>query len=62
MNSKSRYKLDLDKVNSIDDIKRILKVLDISFAPNYAPLESIKDLIKIEEKPLGVPITISGQC
>lgn len=42
------YEIDFDKVQSIEDIKRILIALDIRFSPSYPALNSIIDLIKLE--------------
>ena len=46
----SHYKIDFDKVNTIEDIKRILKVLDLGLEPNHPNLKDIEDLVKLEEK------------
>ena len=47
-------RIDWDKVNTLEDIKRILKSLEITFLDNYKGLENIKDLtyeVKDEEIP-----------
>lgn len=42
----SHYKIDFEKVKTLEDVIRILKVLDIAFEPNTKNLDEIKDLIK----------------
>jgi len=46
----NHYVIDWDKVQSLDDVKRLLKALHISFEPN-ADIASIKDLVKLQDKP-----------
>ena len=46
----SHYKIDFDKVKNIDDIKRILKALEVSFEPNDPNVKNIDDLVKLEQK------------
>jgi hypothetical protein len=50
MYSKTHYKIDFDKVNTIEDIKRILKVLNIAIEPNSRILKEIADLVRLEPK------------
>lgn len=44
------YKIDFDKVQTIEDIKRLLKAIDIGFEPNNPRLKDIEDLVKLEDK------------
>ena len=44
------YVVDWDKVQSLDDVKRILKVMNMAFE-RTTDAESIKDLVRLEEKP-----------
>lgn len=46
----NHYKIDWEKVEGLEDIKRILKALDISFEPNSYALNSIKDLVVLVTK------------
>lgn len=48
------YVIDWDKVQSLDDVKRILKTMNIAFA-RTCDLSSIEDLVVLQEKP-GVKI------
>ena len=44
------YVVDWEKVQTIDDIKRVLAALSIAFEPNSPALESVKDLVRRERK------------
>lgn len=47
---KTRYKIDFDKVESIEDIKLILEVLQIRFvSPDAANLDMIRHLLVVDE-------------
>lgn len=46
------YKIDFEKVKSLEDVIRILKAMDISFERSDN-VKEIEDLIKLEEKPMG---------
>ena len=44
------YVIDWDKVRSLDDLIRILKVMNMAFE-RTTDGESIKDLVRLEKKP-----------
>ena len=44
------YVVDWDKVETIEDIKKILTALQISFEQDCSGLADIKDLIKLVDK------------
>lgn len=44
------YKIDFDKVNSIEDVIRALKALDISFEENDSRVHEIEDLVVLVDK------------
>lgn len=44
------YKIDFEKVKSLEDVIRILKAMNISFE-YYADIVGIKDLVKLVNKP-----------
>jgi len=46
----SHYKIDFEKVKTLEDVIRILKVLDVAFEPYTKGLDEIKDLTKEESK------------
>lgn len=46
----SHYKIDFDKVKTLEDVKRILKVLDLGLEPNHPKLKDIEDLVKLKVK------------
>jgi len=46
----SHYKIDFEKVKTLEDVIRILKVLNVSFKPYTKGLDEIKDLVKKEPK------------
>jgi len=41
-----RYEFDFDKIRNVEDIKRVLKALRISFTDQYPAFEEVKDLLK----------------
>lgn len=41
-----RYEFDFDKIKSVEDVKRILIALRISFSEKYPAFEEVKDLLK----------------
>ena len=47
------YVIDWDKVQTLDDVKLLLKAADISFGPECTALESIIHLVNKEEKKTG---------
>ena len=44
-----QYEIDWDKVATLDDMKRVIAVLDIRIDSNAPCLPSIKDLVKPTE-------------
>lgn len=44
-----RYEIDYDKVNSIEDIKKVLMGLNISVYDNYNNFDALKSLLKKSE-------------
>jgi hypothetical protein len=46
----SHYKIDFEKVKSLEDVIRILKALDLSLEADHPNLKEILDLLKLEEK------------
>ena len=57
------YVIDWDKVNSIDDLKRLIAVMCIAFEPDNPHLHFVRDLVKRQDKnqPLPMPSVISLQ-
>lgn len=47
----NHYVIDWEKVKTLDDIKRILKALDIGFEPNNPNVDAIMDLVNLQNKP-----------
>lgn len=45
------YVIDWSKIQTLDDIKRLIAAVQISFEPNNPNIESIKDLLMLEKKP-----------
>ena len=41
-----RYEFDFDKIKTVEDVKRVLISLRISFTDQYPAFEEIKDLLK----------------
>jgi len=41
-----RYEFDFDKIKTVDDVKRVLESLMISFTDQYTRFEEVKDLLK----------------
>ena len=52
------YVIDWEKVQTLDDIKRLLTAMEISFEPNSPHIASVEDLLRLEYKP-AVRFTIS---
>lgn len=52
----SHYKIDFEKVKTLEDVIRILKVLDVAFEPSAKGLDQIKDLVKEEPKSGAVAV------
>lgn len=55
----SHFKIDFTKVQTLEDVIRILKVLDIAIGPDIKGIDEIKDLIKEEPKENGSFITLT---
>ena len=54
----SHYVIDWDKVQTLDDLKRIVAAVQITFEPNNSHIENIKDLVHLEAKhgPIDLPL------
>jgi len=52
----NHYVIDWSKVQTLDDMKRIIAAIDITFEPNSPRLESVKDLV--QEEPKYKPIAV----
>lgn len=52
----NHYVIDWDKVQTLDDMKRIIAAIDITFEPDSPRLESVKDLVR--EEPKGKTIAV----
>jgi hypothetical protein len=46
----NHYVVDWDKVQTLDDMKRLMKAMNITFEPDYEGLEDIKYLLRLESK------------
>jgi hypothetical protein len=46
----NHYEIDWDRVNNLEDIKRILRATNMVFDPPMLPRE-IEDLVVLKEKP-----------
>jgi hypothetical protein len=42
----TRFEFDFDKIKTVEDVKRVLISLRISFTDQYPAFEEIKDLLK----------------
>lgn len=51
--SPERYVIDFDKVKTLDDMKRILYGLRISFSQDNEYIDSIHDLVRLENYSVG---------
>lgn len=47
----NHYVIDWGKVQTLDDMKRLISALNISFDPIDSKVEGIKDLVRLEVKP-----------
>lgn len=45
------YVVDWDKVQSLEDVKRLLKAINPTFEPNCSTLPDVIDLCRKERKP-----------
>jgi len=52
----NHYVIDWSKVQTLDDMKRIITAVQITFEPDSPMLDSIKDLVR--EEPKGKPIAV----
>lgn len=50
------YVIDYDKINTVEDIKRILQALEIAFEQGNKGVQSIKDLVVLVDKQTGEPL------
>jgi hypothetical protein len=61
------YSIDWDKVNTIDDIRRIIKAVDIKIADDHKDFQNLKYLLGEEDHSMEInfnemtPITIEGE-
>ena len=46
----NHYVIDWDKVKTLDDMKRLVKAMNIAFEPDCAELSGIEDLVRLEPK------------
>jgi hypothetical protein len=46
----NHYVIDWDKVTTVDDIKRILAAMDVSFEPDHGGLHLLGDLVMLVPK------------
>lgn len=44
-----RYVIDWDKVQTLDDMKRLLAAFNVWFTPNNPNLKNIEDLVRVEK-------------
>lgn len=42
----TRFEFDFDKIKTVEDVKRVLIALRISFGEKYPAFEEVKDLLK----------------
>lgn len=52
----THYVVDWDKVQTLDDLKRIIAAVDITFELDSPHLKSIKDLLR--EEPKGTSVAV----
>ena len=45
------FVIDWEKVQTVDDLKRLIAAMQISFEPNDPNLSTVQDLVKRERKP-----------
>ena len=45
------YVIQWDRVQSLDDLKRLIAAMQITFEPNHQYLDTIMDLVEREKKP-----------
>jgi hypothetical protein len=46
----NHYVIRWEKVQTLDDIKRLIGAIDIAFEPNNPKLKGIMDMVKLEPK------------
>ncbi len=46
----NHFVIDWEKVQTLDDLKRLIAAMDITFEPNNTNVENIKDLVQFEPK------------
>ena len=55
MIGEKRYVINWDQVKTLDDVKRIISVLELSFSLDFKGIDKILDLVIIEDdKPYGL--------
>lgn len=47
------YVIDWDKVETIDDLKRILKAINFTFPTDCDALSDVRDLVRLETRDMG---------
>jgi len=48
-----RYKLSVDKIQTLEDVKKVLNVLDLRIQTDHPDYESVEDYFKLEVVPRG---------
>ena len=48
-----RFKLDVDKIKTLDDVKKILNLLDLRIQTDNPDYETVKDFFCVEVVPKG---------
>jgi hypothetical protein len=47
----NHYVIDWNKVQTLDDLKRIMESMNIAFEPDCPTVDGIIDLLRLEKKP-----------
>ena len=56
------YSIDWDKVDTINDIKRIIKAVDIKIADDHKDFQNLKHFLGEEDRSMEMtPVTIEGE-
>ena len=48
---KQHYAIDWDKVQTLDDVKRLIRASGLAFEQDAQGLHEIMDLVRLEDKP-----------